>query len=96
MSFDADPKTLGEALDRVPDLSDLAGIPRSEMRRLVCTTWPAWARVKAIADPANFATGEDFRAFLRDEQTGEETPVQWTQTITADDLRSDAMLAVSQ
>lgn len=42
-----DPKTLDEALDRVPYLAYLAGIPRSEMRKLVCTTWPAFDRVKA-------------------------------------------------
>jgi hypothetical protein len=50
----SDPKTLDEALDRVPYLADLAGVPRSEMRRLVVTTWPEWARVKEVADPANF------------------------------------------
>lgn len=49
-----DPQTLDEALDRVPMLADLAGIPRSEMRKLVCSIWPAWDRVKSATDPSNF------------------------------------------
>lgn len=43
-----DPQTLDEAMDRVPMLSDLTGIPRSQMRRLVTTTWPEYHRVKSL------------------------------------------------